>query len=269
MKEYQSIVASSVGSSHLKTNKPCQDRVMSFSSWSHKGIVVCDGHGAAKHFRSAIGAEFATNACRDSVGVLAKYLYKTKKTISYVDKLEDLEKSIVTKWNLKVLEHVELNPFTKQELDSLTNKEMEEVQNNPHIAYGSTLLFAFICKEHLFVSQLGDGDCRLLTKNGFVEPLLEDERLKYGKTTSLCSSNAMAYIRHAVLDVNNIRACSLSSDGVKNSFDSERNFINFLKTVVKIERSTGVQKARNDLNAFLPQLSKRGSGDDVSIGILL
>ena len=269
MKEYNCIVASSIGSSHIKTCKPCQDKVLSFSSWSHKGIGVCDGHGLDKHFRSEIGAEFATIICRDSIELLAKYISNKKSEIAYLDRLKDLEKSIVTKWNYKVIGHFNSYPFSEQELSCLTDKDRIEVINNPYVAYGSTMLFAYICNEHLFISQLGDGDCRLLTSEGIVAPFEDDENLKFGRTTSLCGGNAVSQIRHRVMDLQGIKACFLSTDGVKNSFDSEDNFQEFIKTIVGIARREGYKKAQKDLKEFLPQLSKRGSGDDVSIGILL
>lgn len=269
MKRYNTIVASTIGSYHIRLNKPCQDRVLSFSDWSHKGIVVCDGHGAEKHFRSELGAEFASLICKDCIKIFAKYISKKKTKVNYLERLCDLEKSILTKWNNAVLEDIQNHPYTQEEKQKLTEKEQIELEDNTYIPYGTTMIFAFVCNGYLFISQLGDGDCRILIGNDLICPFANDPALQFGRTTSLCGRNAIEQIRHSIIHIDKMKACFISTDGVKNSFDTENSFQNFIKKLIGIERTEGYRKAQNDLKGFLPQLSKQGSGDDLSIGLLL
>ena len=57
----------------------------------------------------------------------------------------------------------------------------------------------------------------------------------------------------------------LSTDGVKNSFNTGENYRNFMDKVA-LEFSAGSQSETEDsLRDFLAEMTEKGSGDDLSI----
>lgn len=268
MKKIKSIAVTAIGSSHLKMGKPCQDCSLAFSAWSHTLIIVCDGHGGAKHFRSKVGAEFAARISKAKVKVFAKSISKVKEQVDYLNCLKNLAKSILSDWRRMVAVDLDRSPFTDKEMIELTYSEQVEAKNDPILAYGSTMLLAAVCKNHLFILQLGDGDCCILTKKGIEYPISQDDRLQFSRTTSLCDGKAIENVRMAVLPFEQVKACFLSSDGVKNSFSAQEYYEKFLTTVFDLYRKNGRRIALRMLSKFLPNLSKNGSSDDVSLAVL-
>lgn len=268
-RKYNSLALSAIGSSHQKNGKPCQDRSKRFSGWSHTAIVVCDGHGGSKHFRSGRGAEFGVKASEEVVEVFSKTFAKSKSFENYHACITSLAKSVLLKWREYVENDMKNDPLQENEMDDLSNKDIIELKENGVIAYGSTLLVSFICKNMLFIIQLGDGNCVVFKKDGTIElPIQEDNRLQFGKTTSLCEVNAMNNFRYAVIPIEQVKACFLSSDGVRNSFDTQENFHKFLKNIYELCRDNSLSESKQEIMNFLPKLSKNGSGDDVSLALM-
>ena len=61
----------------------------------------------------------------------------------------------------------------------------------------------------------------------------------------------------------------LSSDGVINSFSTEEAYVAFVENVFKGFKEQKLGDAKQELVDFLPELSKKGSGDDLSIAIIV
>ena len=52
----------SIGYSHIKENKVCQDYSASYHDEERTIITACDGHGGDIYVRSHLGSKFASNA---------------------------------------------------------------------------------------------------------------------------------------------------------------------------------------------------------------
>lgn len=266
MKRYQGLTASATGSSHLRVQKPCQDKSAAFGNYDFSAIVVCDGHGGEKHFRSDKGAEIAVSVAQKIVPAFVKSVGKHPDPPAFSCRWKELEKRMVFIWRETVEKDYEKQPFSNQELTDFSSDMQDELKSDPCIAYGTTLLLAVMCSEHLFLLQLGDGDCAVFRTGTNEKPIADDPRCAFGRTASLCDKDALAHIRDCILSDKQIVGCVLSSDGVKNSFESEEYYLKFCQTLVAECRTN--RKAKIELQQFLPQLSSNGSGDDVSIAIL-
>ena len=268
MKGYCVHSVSTVGATHLKKKIPCQDRSACFCSWSHSAIAICDGHGGRRHFRSGEGASIAISVCKDAIGAFCKKIARIKMCNAEYEAVYDLAKHIIAEWRIQVYSDYRNHAFSESEMSDLTPSEVEQLKRAPEIAYGSTLLLAVACNKFFFVLQIGDGNCRLQRKNELVNPFQESEEPKFGMTDSLCSSDALQKLRLAVCSLDEIKGCVLSSDGVRNSFQSDEYYDSFCRVVLKEGRMVGRSSIQRDLSDFLPKLSSRGSGDDVSVAII-
>ena len=60
----------------------------------------------------------------------------------------------------------------------------------------------------------------------------------------------------------------LSTDGYSNSFSDEEGFLQIGQDYFYMVRNAGLMNVAGQLPDFLRQTSERGSGDDISLGIL-
>lgn len=68
------------------------------------------------------------------------------------------------------------------------------------VAYGTTLICAVSIGAQVLVTQIGDGSCVVLQKDGFKSPVPSDAENFANVTTSLCDAEAYKKFRHVVLD---------------------------------------------------------------------
>ena len=59
---WKSYHCTSIGYSHIKANKVCQDYSDSCEDEERKIVTACDGHGGALYVRSDRGSRFASEA---------------------------------------------------------------------------------------------------------------------------------------------------------------------------------------------------------------
>ena len=267
MKNFFGTALSQVGYSHIKKGKCCQDSSAYFHSKNYEAIVVCDGHGGEKHFRSEIGSKIAVEICKKTVEEFVKCISNRNDHNRLNELLSDFGKHLIFLWREKIREHYEQNPFLQNEEQLLDKTIFNDIQANPHIAYGTTLILIIACKDNLFIIKLGDGEVRLLKGNDVLSPILDDE-LTFGKTASLCNFDASEKLHSMVLPLKEVDCCIISTDGVINSFETVKHFENFCKTLSKEFNREEIAEFENELCEFLPLLSEQGSGDDVSIAIL-
>lgn len=254
------------GHSHVKNAKPCQDSSLFWGNRNYSAVVVCDGHGGEKHFRSNIGAGLAVEVCRESAGKFVNGVTREKEVNMLPQMIESYGKHIVFSWREKTMAHYEQNPFTYDELSDFSSDEAAEISLNPYIAYGTTLLFSIITKKNCFLIKLGDGEIRVKHGDEMFNCTPAEEEFMFGRTDSLCNSNASEKIKYSILDNGDVSSVIITSDGVYNSFNNNDSFERF----VKIIDSNGneMNELAEMLKSSLTELSYRGSGDDMSVAIL-
>lgn len=276
------------GESHKATDKVCQD----FSLTKHSdgvGIaIVCDGHGGERYFRSNIGAQYAAEISLDAVSFLVynkgdELFEGTPYTaVGPMDSIEDvgelnkvdnafhrLFSSIIYNWNEKIKKHAKENDLTEWEINNVPKKYLDEFKsaNNLEKQYGCTLMVYVQTEKYWFAFHLGDGKCLTFQDEPiWKEPIPWDERCFLNRTTSLCDSNAIEEFRYCYQGNGTFpSAVFLGSDGIDDSFGETENMANFYIQVLKMLAKEGTEKTLETLKEDLPQLSKKGSKDDMSI----
>lgn len=293
------------GESHKATDKPCQDYSHCYATSNGIAVaIVCDGHGGERYFRSQYGAKFAAevtdNAVWSFVQNIDAGLFEGKQYTAVGPTLPDkgdtekptnkefiafrqLFSNILYRWNEKINEHAEANPLNDWEKTHVKEKYLNEFESQMTLdreqrtilekTYGCTLMAYVQTPEYWFAFHLGDGKMIAYNiVNGKVqwqEPVPWDDRCFLNKTTSLCDSDALNEFRYCYEgDGKFPAAVFLGSDGLDDSFGDITNLVNFYIQIVKMLANDGIEATQKSLEETLPQLSKIGSKDDMSVATI-
>ena len=258
------------GSSHVRNGLPNQDAI---AKWTGPGgttavLAVSDGHGSATYFRSErgsrIGVEVAVEALRSAPLPIPDGHGQV------------LARTIVDRWRAAVMENLGAHPFQEDEWAKIPAKDAAQakatVLADPAVAYGATLLCVLASESEILYLQLGDGDILAVDHNGgTTKPMPTDARLIANQTTSLCQQSAVEDFRMAHVRTSDGPAPALillSSDGYANSFESEEDFLRVGPDYLELVRTFGPEKVEAQLQKILPEASRKGSGDDITLGFL-
>ena len=259
------------GASHIKKNKECQDASSSYFDENIAIAVVCDGHGGNDYIRSAAGSRFAADIAerniRDFVASVDKDELKRHSDVL----IAKLEGSIIGNWNEAIYEHFEQNPFTEEEIAILSSKAQKKYLQEGRIesAYGTTLIAVVVTPNYWFGIHIGDGKCVAISPEGrFLQPIPWDEKCFLNATTSICDSSALENFRHFYSEKLPV-AVFVGSDGIDDCFKNDQQLYNLYKTVLYSFTTSEFDSALSDLHDYLPRLSAKGSGDDVSVAAVL
>ena len=279
-----------IGESHIKSGKVCQDYSLTINLDGLTAAVVCDGHGSQRYFRSDVGAKFAAETTDDLMKefvadfdksliigkkftqCLAKHDPKNNTEDELYPFFEQLFKSIITTWDQKIEQHAQDNPLTEKERELCEAQWIDEFENGIKIekSYGCTLMAAVFTPEYWFAFHIGDGKMiSLQEKPVFMEPIPWDDRCFLNKTTSLCDTEPLDEFRYCYCgDGSFPDAVFLGSDGIDDTFGEGENLAEFYIKIAKGIVENGEGKTLEDVEKLLPDLSKRGSQDDMSLAIV-
>ena len=251
------------GASH-KEKEPaavCQDFAGSHCTAQYGIAIVSDGHGSSKHFRSDKGSEIAVEVTKDAIIEFIEKDEYVKLLFETPDKtLKQLENNIIYRWNEAVKKHWTENPLPQDELDKFFKDK--DIVGKERAVYGATLIAAVMTEKYWFAIQIGDGECVAVNGDESTNICIPgDDRLVFGYTTSLCDSNANENFRHYFSE-GKPKGIIVSTDGVVDSF-TEDGFENFNIKTLNLFMSQ--ENALEQMEKFLPELSEKGSKDDVSI----
>ena len=234
-------------------------------------VAVADGHGHARHFRSAEGAEIAVAvAARLGAGSTAE-IAAADDASTVEEILGRLAPAVVSVWREHVRRDIEERPITDDER-AAAGLEADATFVDLLYGYGATLLVAIAAGDWLACLQLGDGDLFVVAPDGTVRrPVPSDPRLDGLRTTSLCQPDAVDSIRYGVVKATAqpIGAVLLATDGFGNAQrrrDWDGAFGADLATLIQRHGDGWVARA-------LPEwvrdcASSDGSGDDVTAVLL-
>ena len=259
------------GASHIKKHKECQDHALSDYTEEYAISVVCDGHGGDDYVRSAIGSKVGCEAALSNIRKFLKTISKEQFQSDPENNLRTLKASIINAWN----EHIKLyhhgHPFTDEELSVVSEKARKRYVEGSRIesAYGTTMIAVAVCKDYWFGLHIGDGKCVAINPEGeFKQPIPWDEKCFLNATTSICDSDAIERFRHFYSE-KLPAAVFVGSDGIDDCFSNNEQLHNLYKTVLYSFATTEFSEALEGLKDYLPRLSAKGSGDDVSIAAIL
>ena len=246
--------ATSRGASHIREGKPCQDYSASRSLGKAAIAAVADGHGGAPHFRSDRGARFAVE---EAVRCIQGFICSNEAGLSDSNgDLQTLCMHILKAWRDRVAE----------DLRSGSGKNNDAgCDASP---YGTTLLAAAITKQYWFALHVGDGKCVVLDNDASpFQPVPWDDRCFLNRTTSMCDTETGGLFRHFYSE-ELPAAVFLGSDGIDDSFpvyENDQHISLFYKAIYTNFINEGITEGKKQLCEMLPLLTRKGSGDDVSI----
>lgn len=268
-----------LGAQHARRGLPNQDAL---SIWPQEGsgsplvVALSDGHGSTRSFRSATGARLA---CETATQVLLE-LAHAPRDLFPLDLLERgaselLPGELVRRWQGAVREHLAGLPFSEQEwavLDAEGRGARQTLETNPLLAYGATLLAAAVDEDYILFAQLGDGDILVVREEGVVaRPLPGDMRLFANETTSLCLESAARDLRVSFCrrDGDDPTLVLLSTDGYANSFRTDADFLQVGPDLLAAMGEAGVDAVAARFEEWLSEASAAGSGDDITLAMLV
>lgn len=279
------------GESHKATDKVCQDYSYSEVSDHLSIAIVCDGHGGKRYFRSDVGAQYATEITKECVAIFIKgvgdVLFKGKaltqvsalnteiKNDNFDKKtkvdvaMRQLFSSIIYRWREMIRYHAYNTPLTDDERASLDPRYVTDFEKKESLEkiYGCTLMCYAQTPDYWFAFHVGDGKCIVFGHDGeWSEPIPWDERCFLNMTTSLCDSEALDEFRYCYQGDGEFPAIVfLGSDGIDDSFGETTNMVNFYAQIVKMLATDSFEDCLTSIETTLPQLSARGSQDDMSV----
>lgn len=262
---------SAQGASHIKKNKECQDASLSYQDDNCAIAIVCDGHGGDDYVRSAIGSKLA---CAVAEKNIKNFILGVDKDTFFSDPekhLKNLEASIINGWNESITTYHSTKPFTDNELSMVSEKARKKYVEDGRIesAYGTTMVAVAMSREYWFGIHIGDGKCVAINPKGeFKQPIPWDPKCFLNATTSICDSDAIERFRHFYSD-KLPAAVFVGSDGIDDCFSNNEQLYNLYKTVLYSFATSNFKEACEGLADYLPRLSAKGSGDDVSVAALL
>jgi serine/threonine protein phosphatase PrpC len=225
--------------------------------------AVADGHGDEKHDRSQFGAALAVRAAVEELyGLQAHYgisgassrLVNTFKT--------DFPRRLGRRWREAVI----------GDAQSRLPEGSGEAREDPELfsRYGTTLLAALVVGDALLVGQIGDGTTILLGPDEEVDCPLACANEDVGIVTdSLCTAGADRRWRTAVRDCSAGGLLFLSTDGLVNAFIDEQQLFAFTRSFRDRISEFGLLQVASSLPMWLDRYSDQGSGDDITLAVLM
>ena len=275
MNQYVSFSITTRGYSHITKGTVCEDSSAHYDKDELHIAIVADGHGDKTCFRSSTGAAIAVSTAMDNLKEFYQKVKDNHLEEALLSKREGVKmarqlcRSIIGNWTENVMVDLEQNPPTDEEYASAGNFELyyRKGEMLPHI-YGTTLIAAILTDTFLLVLHQGDGRCILVHKDGTIDqPVPWDDRCEGNMTTSLCDKDAIESCRYLLLNqrANPVIACYVASDGVEDSFETQDEVNAFFGRISSMLVEHGANRFTKMLEEDLPDFSKNGSRDDVSI----
>lgn len=292
-----SFSATETGYNHIKTepSKACEDASGFYDDLRMRICVVADGHGSDNYPRTDRGSQFAVDAALKQIRTFVSSIYNPdpenaelskKESKELIDKLlytdinethllKNLSQSILKKWYEYVECDVEENPFQESEMTNVAEKYkrkyLSENVNERRVekAYGCTLIAYVVTEDFSFGIQIGDGKCVVIDQNGTIsEPIPWDENCQLNVTTSICDSDASDEFRFFVTN-GKPAAVFCGSDGIDDSYANVEEIYELYRSILKVFVEHGIEVGKSEIKEYLPILTKKGSGDDVSIALVM
>ena len=280
------------GGSHDRTGLPCQDSSGDFSDDGYSLVIVSDGHGSARHFRSNEGSRIAVEVTKDVIrACMGNGDFIPAMKDDPESTMHHLCNAVIAGWMAEVNRHIDENPRTVSESEHIEANNLGDV--DPIKWYGATLIAGVMSDDIVFGFQIGDGDLVLIhDSDGPFKPIPEDDSCFLNRTTSICGSDASLRFRSFATLVSGdhssdtcvpdsedpftfrmipispeyIRGILVCTDGLTTSFNSEESFLRYCEPACDAILTT---EGRERLESNLRLRSRSNVEDDVSVSIAI
>ena len=255
---WDAIGAIVTGAGHLRSNSGCQDAIYIHNDKSGYVIAaVADGHGSKACPYSAEGAELAVHV---SVRLLCSIQDSDEAQFTLAANKDDrIPKQLEIMWKEAVRAH-HANKVREAQIDDL----------GLFTLYGTTLNVVAASNDFVFFIKIGDGDVLMINEDGATH-VLEPEDKVGEDTESLCLDEAWKFVRTKIMQVKNDRPLMflVSTDGYSNSFADRSGFLKAGEDFYRLCIEEGLEYIENSLEDWLRASSDKGSGDDISLAIVI
>lgn len=266
---------STIGARHLLQQMTNQDSCQTAAGQDYQIFAVADGHGATECFRSEIGSRLAVDVAIKNLELFAQTIKKYD-LYSYLSRpkerdelIRSLISDIVAQWNQYVYADIKAYPIKEEEyersqtLSSIYQKGMYLTN-----IYGSTMIAGLVTPEYIVLFQQGDGTLVVLEEDGTIDdPMPEDDLCIRKLTTSLCDKDAAKRMRYVYMDRKEKDPIAMiaATDGVERSFGDNIHLSAFYAELFYELSELDEEQVGAYLANLLPQISQRGSQDDVTM----
>lgn len=274
MHQYRAFSRMERGHRHIKMGTVCQDYALaSDAAPDCSVIVVADGHGGGDYFRSDRGAKFIVQAAMAGLMEFASQTaaVQLRDAAERRKLLRGLFSGILKRWRESLEADMFDEPFSESQMENVSLRCREEYMAGKAVerAYGTTLVAVLVTEHYWLGIQQGDGRCVAVRTDGSCEqPIPWDERCENNITTSVCDPNAVDEFRYSFSE-RLPAAVFVATDGVDAAYTDMDGTYGFCQTLASIYLSDGRPGLEKAVSEYLPSLSRRGTGDDVSIAGLL
>jgi len=161
-----------------------------------------------------------------------------------------------------------------KDASSIVDTQSMDVRNDANEkwqirAYGSTLLGLMVKSDCILWFQLGDGALIEVHDDDATYLVPPPESAIGNETPSLCMVTARDFVNVGgvtLSQLNDSDTFLVSSDGLPNSYDFPEGFLAFCTDLCKVAQAgSDIDKT---LESWLPRISQKGSGDDMSIAAI-
>jgi hypothetical protein len=265
-------LAAARGAAHEQAGRPMQDRGLWRAVDGPHGrclvVALADGHGHARHPRSARGAQLAVETFCD---VAAEAIGGARGESPNTDGAQRLVfdwmiPQILDCWRGAVALDLSDDPLDEGALGVATG--IDPVTS----AYGTTLIGALVMPSWVTFLQIGDGDVIVADADGTSRhPVPGDTSLALDYTASLCQLDAAAAFRSARVDLtaSDVRWVLLATDGFANAQSDPSWHHRIGADLHDLVVRRGDDWPSRELHRWVAQCaSSDGSGDDVTVALL-
>lgn len=258
------------GASHKRKEKECQDsyKIKELDCGAIV-IAVADGHGSERCPYSKSGSSVAVNVwCHVISELCGSYKDDIEGLYKYLEKhgVENVAKQIEALWKERILKlhtkNKRVSPLTIE-----GNKDKDKI----YLKYGTTLLGLLMTDTFVFALQIGDGD--IVYINSYEQKhFIQGDQLLGTTTYSLCMKEAWSKAKSKMIRLDeseNNTLYLLATDGFSNSYGSEEDFLETCKAYKQMIDEHGTKIVRKHLKLWMNETSENGSGDDITVVMLL
>lgn len=268
------------GASHKRDHLLNQDAILwrdGLCNGTAAILAVSDGHGSADHFRSHKGSKIAVRLAVEALHDVLRQVSREYSNLTGIRRdLEDrLPRQLVNAWISEIIRDFVSEPFTREELAALEERvgsaRRQSVEARPQLAYGCTLIAVLVTQSFATYLQIGDGDILLVSPEGEVSRLLgRNPRPIANETASLCSPEAWRNVDLTVQAFYGVPPLLVlaSTDGYSNSFVNDEAFLQVGRDLREMSDICSLDELSSLLEGWLNETSARGSGDDITLGIV-
>jgi protein phosphatase 2C-like protein len=272
MPTWRAVAAAEIGAYHVRTGLAYEDAcaiLPAVASGPVVTVAIADGHGHARHFRSARGSRLAV----DIATQLALHAVDTSEPDGLRWALRTrIGPHLVTRWRRAVEADIGEDPPTADELAGAGLTSAATLEDKIY-GYGSTAIVALATPEWLLCAQIGDGDAFAVTVSGTVIRLVPADPLLDGwRTTSLCQPDARSALRYGAIRLADEEICALllATDGYGNAQVRPDWDTLFAADFVGLIEQHGIDWIAEALPGWVRACaSADGSGDDVTVALLI